>query len=72
MTRDMRSERIDLQLTPDAKRLPQHAAADMLADRHTFVLGEAQWQAFVAVLDCQPADNPGLCRLLDRRPAWDA
>ena len=91
MTNDMRSERVDLRLTPDAKRLLQQAAAaanttlteflirsglmaaaDTLANRRTFVLEEARWAEFVAELDRPPADNPGLRRLLERRPAWDA
>ena len=89
-TTEPRSERVDLRMTPAAKRtLMQaataanktlteflldsglHAAVETLADRRTFVLDDAQWQAFVAELDRPPADNPRLRQLLHRKPIWE-
>jgi uncharacterized protein (DUF1778 family) len=90
-TTETRSERVDLRMTPAAKRtltqaataenktltefLLDHglqAAYDTLADRRTFVLDAERWAAFVAELDRSPLDNPGLRKLLARRPSWEA
>jgi uncharacterized protein (DUF1778 family) len=90
-TPEARSERVDLRMTPAAKRTliqaaaasnktltefllhsGMHAAFDTLADRRTFVLDEAGWDAFVAALERPPADNPGLRELLQRKPSWEA
>jgi len=38
-------------------------AERLLADRAQFVLGGAQWERFVELLDRSPQDNPGLERL---------
>lgn len=88
---ESRSERVDLRMTPEAKRMLMQAATasnttltefllanglraavDTLADRRTFVLDDASWEAFVAELDRPPADNPRLRALLTRTPAWEA
>ncbi len=90
-TPESRSERVDLRMTPAAKRTLMEAAAsenktlteflldrglqaafDTLADRRTFVLDDARWDAFVSELDRPPADNPRLRKLLTRKPAWEA
>ena len=39
-------------------------AEDVLAERREFVLPDAEWDAFVAMLDGPPADRPRLRRLL--------
>lgn len=43
------------------------AAAQTLADRRQFVLGEAQWQAFQAALDRPVQSKPRLKKLLSER-----
>ena len=84
-----RSQRVDLRMTPEAKRTLQRAAAvsnktvseflldssltaalQTLADRRVFQLEEARWKAFMEALARPPKDNPGLRRLLARKPAW--
>jgi uncharacterized protein (DUF1778 family) len=35
------------------------------------VLDDEHWRAFVAALDTPPAANPGLRKLLQRKPAWE-
>jgi uncharacterized protein (DUF1778 family) len=85
-TPEPRSERVDLRMTPSAKRTLQRAAAvssefmldsslsaafDTLADRRVFQLDEVQWAAFIAALDTPPRDNPGLRKLLMTRAPWD-
>jgi uncharacterized protein (DUF1778 family) len=88
---DTRSERVDLRMTPAAKRTLQQAAAvsnktvteflldsglnaavDALSDRRGFQLDDAQWDAFMAQLSRPPKDNPGLRRLLARKPDWNS
>lgn len=87
---DGRSERVDLRMTPAAKRTLQQAAAvldktlteflldsglnaafDTLADRKVFQLDEQQWDEFMTALSRPPKDNPGLRKLLARKPAWE-
>lgn len=41
-------------------------AERLLADRTQFVLGAAQWERFIELLDRAPQDNPGLERLFSR------
>lgn len=48
-----------------------NAAQDALADRRAFVVNDQQWDAFLAILDAPPADNPRLRALLARKPAWE-
>ncbi len=88
---ETRSERVDLRMTPAAKRTLNQAAAASnktlteflldsglqaatatLSDRRSFVLDDAAWAAFNAMLDAPPADNPRLRALLERRPPWEA
>ncbi len=52
----LRSEKLDLRLTPGAKQT--------LADRQSFQLNREQWEAFVAALDAPPQRHPRLARLL--------
>jgi uncharacterized protein (DUF1778 family) len=84
-----RSERVDLRMTPAAKRTLQRAAAvadktvseflldssltaahETLAGRRVFQLDDKQWAAFQSALAKPPKDNPGLRKLLARKPAW--
>jgi uncharacterized protein (DUF1778 family) len=86
----VRSERVDLRMTPAAKRTLQRAAAvshktlteflldsglnaafETLADRRVFQLDETRWNAFMAALASPPKSNPGLRKLLARKPAWE-
>jgi uncharacterized protein (DUF1778 family) len=72
----LRSEKLDLRLTPGAKQSLQRAAAaaqrsvsefvleSALADRQSFQLDGVQWEAFVAALDAPPQIPPRLARLL--------
>ncbi|WP_018351668.1 DUF1778 domain-containing protein [Longispora albida] len=48
-------------------RVATEAAADVLADRRTFVLDDEGWQAFDRALDEPAKDVPGLRELL-RKP----
>jgi len=85
-----RSERVDLRMTPAAKRTLQQAAAvsnktvseflldsglnaafDALADRRVFQLDAKTWNKFMKELERPPRDNPGLRKLLARKPAWE-
>jgi 16S rRNA C967 or C1407 C5-methylase (RsmB/RsmF family) len=52
----LRSEKLDLRLTPAAKQT--------LADQQSFQLKREQWEAFVAALDAPPQRHPRLERLL--------
>lgn len=47
------------------------AAIDALLDRRLFVLGDAQFDAFVDALDTPPAPGPKLRALMTRTPAWE-
>lgn len=49
-----------------------NAAFDALADRRVFQLDAKRWNAFMAALDNPPNDNPGLRKLLARKPKWKA
>jgi uncharacterized protein (DUF1778 family) len=87
---ESRSERVDLRMTPAAKRTLQQAAAvsnktvteflldsglnaafDALADRRVFQLDDKRWSEFMKALEKPPKNNPGLRRLLARKPAWE-
>lgn len=87
---ETRSERVDLRMTPAAKRTLQQAATasnkslseflidngmkaafDTLADRTTFELDKKRWDAFMTEITTSPRDNPGLRKLLTRKPVWD-
>lgn len=46
-------------------------AEDVLAERREFVLPQAEWDAFVAILDRPPTDSPRLRRLLTEPSALD-
>ena len=46
-------------------------AERVLADRSSFVLGEAQWHEFVDLLDRPVRDNPGLVRLFSKPTAFE-
>lgn len=41
-------------------------AEEILADRHSFVLDDEKWDAFVAALDAPPRDNAALKRLMSK------
>lgn len=45
-------------------------AIDVLLDQQFFELEDAQYQAFVDVLDAPPAPNDRLKALMQRKPAW--
>ena len=80
----LRSEKLNLRLTPGAKQTLQRAAAaaaqrsatdfvlesalasaaEILADRQSFLLDPEQWEVFVAALDAPPQVHPRLARLL--------
>ena len=47
------------------------AAFDTLADRRVFLLDQKRWSAFMRALAKPPKDNPGLRKLLARRPRWE-
>jgi uncharacterized protein (DUF1778 family) len=47
------------------------AAEEILLDRRLFVLDEAAFKRFVAVLDAPAKPNPGLQRLLARKAPWE-
>lgn len=83
MTRQTRSEKLDLRLTAEAKRILATAAAaerrslsdfvlesalgraeETLADRKSFHLDTARWEAFQAALDAPTRELPELKRLL--------
>ena len=46
-------------------------AESVLLDRRYFVLSEAAFRRFTAMLDKPPASNPKLRRLLQTRAPWD-
>lgn len=46
-------------------------ARDVLADRRLFLLDDAAWVEFQAVLDRPVMRNPRLERLLDATPSWE-
>ena len=48
-----------------------HEAESVLLDRRYFVLSDAEFKRFVAVLDKPPAPNPRLERLLRAKAPWD-
>jgi uncharacterized protein (DUF1778 family) len=47
-------------------------AADVLAERRAFTLAQAQWDAFVALLDQPTTDMPRLRRLLTEPSVLEA
>ncbi len=46
-------------------------ARDVLADRRLFLLDDAAWNEFQAVLDRPVVHNPRLAKLLGETPPWD-
>jgi len=48
-----------------------NAAFDALADRRVFQLDSKRWDEFMRALAKPPKDNPGLRKLLSRKPAWE-
>lgn len=46
-------------------------ARDVLADRRVFLLDDATWTEFLAVLDRPVQHNPALEKLLAQPPIWD-
>jgi uncharacterized protein (DUF1778 family) len=59
------------------KRLPDFlldaaldAAFDTLLDRRVFHLDDKHWDALLVALAVPPRNNPGLRKLLSRKPAW--
>jgi uncharacterized protein (DUF1778 family) len=79
MANATRSEKLDLRLTPEAKRVLKAAAQasrrlvsefvldcarEALPDRQHFGLDAARWKAFLAALDAPPRPLPRLQRLL--------
>jgi uncharacterized protein (DUF1778 family) len=46
-------------------------AESILLDQRYFVLSEAEFKRFAAMLDKPPASNPGLERLLRAKAPWD-
>ena len=66
---ETRNEKLDLRLTPSAKRTLQPARAEeTLPDRQRFGLGAEQWATFQAVLDAHAPPAPRLTKLL-REPS---
>jgi hypothetical protein len=55
----------------DASCRPRRMTMNDPADRTVFVLDVERWDAFMAALDNPPKDNPGLRRLLARKPMWE-
>jgi len=47
------------------------AAQEVLLDNNQFVLDEAEYSAFVEMLDKPVAKNPALMNLLNKQPAWE-
>ena len=47
------------------------AAFDTAADSRTLQLNKKRWNEFMHALDLPPKDNPGLRRLLVRKPVWE-
>ena len=47
------------------------SAFDTSADRRLILLDDASWKAFLSALDARPKSNPGLRKLLARKPAWE-
>ncbi|WIY81736.1 DUF1778 domain-containing protein [Propionimicrobium sp. PCR01-08-3] len=46
-------------------------AEDTLADRRVFLLDDAAWEEFTAILDRPAQRLPELAALLSRTPPWD-
>ena len=61
--RSTRTAKLDLRLTPEAKRRLQ-MDAETLADRIRFGLDADHWSAFPEALDAPPRDLPRVRRLL--------
>jgi uncharacterized protein (DUF1778 family) len=49
----------------------KQAAEDTILDQRVFILDEAQWNAFVAMLDAPPRPNERLMAPMARRPSWE-
>jgi uncharacterized protein (DUF1778 family) len=89
-TASTKSERLDLRVDPEQKRLLEEAAAatdrsvtafvlqsasiaaqDVLADRTTFVLPRAEWEAFTAALERPARVDARLAAFLAERSVLD-
>jgi uncharacterized protein (DUF1778 family) len=89
--RAIRSERLELRVSPEEKQLLSDAATatqrtvsqfvvqsaaiaanDVLADRRSFVVSEAAWNAFAAALEREPRSLPRLANLLAEPSILDA
>jgi uncharacterized protein (DUF1778 family) len=46
-------------------------AESVVLDQRYFYLDDDAFQRFTEMLDAPPKDNPGLARLLMRKPPWD-
>jgi uncharacterized protein (DUF1778 family) len=46
-------------------------AQNILLDQRLFQLGSEDWDAFNAMLDAAPEENPRLKTLLKRKPLWE-
>ncbi len=46
-------------------------AQEVVLDQVFFVVNGEKFEQFVAMLDAPPKPNPGLERLLSRRPIWE-
>ncbi len=71
----LRSRRVDLGRTPEARRRlqdPAVAAFDTLADRTVCQVDEMCWAQFMTELSSTPKNNPKLRKPLARKPTWKA
>jgi uncharacterized protein (DUF1778 family) len=50
---------------------PSESVFGTQADRRIFQVDDEQWKAFMAALSRPPKANPGLRKLLARKPAWE-
>ena len=46
------------------------AAQEVLLDSSEFVLDEAEYSAFIDILDRPVTENPALMKLLGKQPSW--
>ncbi|MBI2170301.1 MAG: DUF1778 domain-containing protein [Actinobacteria bacterium] len=59
-------------MTEFVLRHATRAAEELLADRRTFLLGDAQWEAFMAALARPAKERPALKKLLQAPTILDA
>jgi len=48
-----------------------NAARETLLDNNAFILDEAEYSAFVAMLDRPVTENRALMKLLNKPPSWE-